>query len=444
MPDNSKWSKKYFYYGLTAFLVIAASIAFFWVLSQWSGMKAAAGVVISALSPIIWGCVIAYLLNTPMKLLEKHMFTRLTEKIFRKSKKISPTVKKRITRIASIIVTIALFLGALCGLIALVFPQVIDSIRSIVINIPNYVDEISDLLTRFLEDKPEFQTYVDNVLNKGADFIEKWVDTNIIQQVDKIIADITGGIFVVLKGFANMIIGIVISIYLLYHKEKFGAQAKKIVCGIFKPKYANAIVSAVEFLDKSCGGFISGKILDSLIIAVICYISMLILKMPYAALIAVIVGVTNIIPFFGPFIGAIPSAFLIVFISPVKCLIFIVYIIVLQQIDGNIIGPKILGNTIGLSGFWIMFAILFFGSLCGFWGMLLGVPVFSVIYAGIKKLVGVCLKKRNMPLSTAEYANMDYIDPETKQIVKNSVQPARAGEKSGGKSETGTDDSEDK
>jgi predicted PurR-regulated permease PerM len=192
------------------------------------------------------------------------------------------------------------------------------------------------------------------------------------------------------------------------------------VCGVFRPKFANAVVSTVEFVDRSCGGFISGKILDSLIIGVICYISMLILQMPYAALIAVIVGVTNIIPFFGPIIGAIPSAFLIVFISPVKCLIFIIYLIVLQQIDGNIIGPRILGRTVGLSGFWIMFAILFFGSLYGFWGMLLGVPVFSVIYAGIKKLISMLLKKRSMPQDTAEYAGMDHIDLETKAIVKKA------------------------
>jgi predicted PurR-regulated permease PerM len=282
------------------------------------------------------------------------------------------------------------------------------------------VDEISSLLTRFLEDKPEYQSYVDSVLNRGAEFIEHWVDTNIIQQVDTIIANITGSIVTVIKGIGNMIIGIVISIYLLYHKETFGAQAKKMVCGVFRPKFANAVVSTVEFVDRSCGGFISGKILDSLIIGVICYISMLILQMPYAALIAVIVGVTNIIPFFGPIIGAIPSAFLIVFISPVKCLIFIIYIIVLQQIDGNIIGPRILGRTVGLSGFWIMFAILFFGSLYGFWGMLLGVPVFSVIYAGIKKLISMLLKKRSMPQDTAEYAGMDHIDLETKAIVKKA------------------------
>jgi len=168
---------------------------------------------------------------------------------------------------------------------------------------------------------------------------------------------------------------------------------------------------------------VSSKILDSLIVGVICYISMLLLRMPYSALIAVVVGVTNVIPMIGPLIGAVPCALILIFISPIKCLIFIAYIIILQQIDGNIIGPKVLGNTTGLSGFWILFALLFFGSLFGFWGMMLGVPFFSLIYTVIKYLVSKKLSARELPVDTEDYEKLDRIDVQTnKMIEKNGEQ----------------------
>jgi predicted PurR-regulated permease PerM len=249
---------------------------------------------------------------------------------------------------------------------------------------------------------------------------------HIIQRADLIIANITGGIYNVVRGVIDVVIGLVVSFYLLYHKETFGAQGKKIIYSLFRPDRANTVLQGVRFVDRTCGGFISGKILDSLIVGVICYISMLILKMPYPALIAVVVGVTNVIPFFGPFIGAVPCALILIFISPLKCLIFIVYIIVLQQIDGNIIGPRILGNTTGLSGFWILFALLFFGSLFGFWGMMLGVPVFSVIYAVVKRLISKKLRKRELPVDTQVYEKLERVDEQTNQAVSRTAEQESA------------------
>ncbi|MBQ8975273.1 MAG: AI-2E family transporter, partial [Oscillospiraceae bacterium] len=219
---------------------------------------------------------------------------------------------------------------------------------------------------------------------------------------------------------------------------------KKIIYGVFKPRRANGIVRGVEFVDHTCGAFIAGKVLDSLIVGIVCYISMLILRMPYGALIAMIVGVTNIIPFFGPFIGAIPCALILIFISPIKCLIFIIYIIVLQQIDGNIIGPRILGNSIGLSGFWILFALLFFGSIFGFWGMLLGVPVFSVIYEGIKRLVRLKLRKKALSDDTEDYKRLEQVDVQTNTMVRRQEQTQyvirRRRRRKGGKGGAGEDE----
>ena len=164
-------------------------------------------------------------------------------------------------------------------------------------------------------------------------------------------------------------------------------------------------------------GFITGKLLDSAIIGAICYIGCLIMNMPYALLVSVIIGVTNVIPFFGPFIGAIPSALLILLVDPWKCLIFIIFIIILQQVDGNIIGPKILGGSIGINGFWVMFSIILFGGLFGFWGMLLGVPVFVVIYTGVTRLVDKRLKKKDLPDDPDLYSDLDHIDPESGTMI---------------------------
>ena len=165
-------------------------------------------------------------------------------------------------------------------------------------------------------------------------------------------------------------------------------------------------------------GFINGKLLDSAIVGLICYIVCAILNMPYALLVSVIVGVTNIIPFFGPFIGAVPSAIIILMVNPMKCLIFIVLIIVLQQVDGNIIGPKILGSSIGINGFWVMFSIILGAGLFGFWGMLLGVPVFVVIYTIINNLIVRKLKSNDLPFNVEEYNDLDHIDPISRQAVK--------------------------
>ena len=207
---------------------------------------------------------------------------------------------------------------------------------------------------------------------------------------------------------------------MLADKEGFLASTKRLSYAIFSVETADRLRQGLNFVDKTFMGFLSGKILDSLIIGIICYIVCSILNMPYTLLVSVIIGVTNIIPFFGPLIGAIPSALIILMVSPSKCLIFVIFIIILQQIDGNIIGPRILGSSTGITGFWVMFAIIVGSGLFGFWGMLLGVPVFVVIYTVIQNLVVKKLKKSDLPWEIADYKEMDYIDPATLQVVKKA------------------------
>ena len=249
----------------------------------------------------------------------------------------------------------------------------------------------------------------------GSVYLEDWLRKNVLQQSD-FIANITTGVYNVVRAIFNVIIGFIVSVYVLMTKEKFIGQAKKIIYAIFRPRYGNVVMEVGRKADEVFGGFFIGKIIDSLIIGCICFVSLAILRMPYVALVSVIVGVTNIIPFFGPYIGAIPSAILIFLVDPMKGIYFIIFIIVLQQVDGNVIGPKILGNTTGLSPFWVIFAILLFGGSFGVIGMLFGVPIFAVLYYIIKRVVEHVLKRRHLPEKTDEYIELDTVDTVSNEV----------------------------
>ena len=253
---------------------------------------------------------------------------------------------------------------------------------------------------------------------KASDSLLDWAKTALLPSMGKVVTSLTTGIYAVLRGILDVLIGFVVACYVLSNMELFLAKAKMVLYSIFPLRSSKRILKAIRFTDTAFMSFISGKVIDSAIIGVICYICCAIMRMPYVVLVSVVVGVTNIIPVFGPFIGAVPTALIILLDSPMKCLIYVIFILVLQQIDGNIIGPKILGSSTGINGFWIMFAILLGGGLFGFIGMLLGVPVFVVIYAGLEKLVNNGLKKRGLQTETAEYMNLDYIDDATLRPVR--------------------------
>ena len=267
----------------------------------------------------------------------------------------------------------------------------------------------------FLKQDSPLAGPLDTFIADASKYLEEWLRKSVLQQSD-FIASITTGVYNVVKSIFNVIIGFIVSVYVLMTKEKFIGQLKKIIYAIFRPRYGNVVMEVVRKADEVFGGFFIGKIIDSLIIGCICFASLAILRMPYVALVSVIVGVTNVIPFFGPYIGAIPSAILIFLVDPMKGIYFIIYIIILQQVDGNVIGPKILGNTTGLSPFWVIFAILLFGGSFGVIGMLFGVPIFAVLYYIIKRVVEHVLRKRQLPEQTKEYIELDTVDTVTNQV----------------------------
>ena len=408
------WDKKYLYWGMTAFCVIACSILFYMALAYLPVIGTALKSLARILSPFIWGLIITYLLAPLYKGLYQGFFLPLTEKLSGNKKKGSPKLAKGLSVLLSIIV----FLAMITALVYLIIPQLYSSVETIVNNSPGYIDKLSEWSKNTLANYPELRDFVIEKFEEINTNLFTWIRDTILPGLGSFVSNITAGVYYFLRAVYNIVIGIIVSAYLLSNMESASARAKRLCYCVFGVEWAEKIRSAIRFTDRTFMGFINGKLLDSAIIGLICYVVCAILKMPYALLVSVIIGVTNIIPFFGPLIGAIPSAFIILLVDPLKALIFVIFIIILQQVDGNIIGPKILGSSIGINGFWVMFSIILGAGLFSFWGMLLGVPVFVVIYTGITILVERKLKKRSLPVDPEDYADLDHIDPVTREPVK--------------------------
>lgn len=422
MRRHFKWDKKYLYWGITAFCVIAGAILFYMALNYLSALGTALKTVLNILSPFIWGLVITYLLAPFMRLLEREAFGPLCRSIHRKNRPESGG--KKLARGLSVFVSEVVMLAALAALVYLIIPQLYSSLETIVVNSNTYATNVSNWLTNLLNDYPEIEKYASQALGTVNTNIFEWIKDTVLPQLGSLVTNVTAGVYYVVIGIYNLAIGIIVSVYIMGNMEGFSANSKRLLYSIFSVETAEKIRAGAAFTDRTFKGFINGKLLDSAIIGLICYVVCAILNMPYALLVSVIVGVTNIIPFFGPFIGAVPSAIIILMVSPLKCLIFIIFIIILQQVDGNIIGPKILGTSIGINGFWVMFSIIFGAGLFGFWGMLLGVPVFVVIYTAVNNRIEHKLKESDLPWETADYQDMDHIDPVTREVVKKTAAPA--------------------
>ena len=397
--------KKTFSWGLTAFFVIAASIILFYFVFHASNISTGFRTILHIAMPIIDGVILAYLLTPLVNGIEKNLLIPLLKK---RKKELTDKTKKRM-RMLSILFTIIIVFLLVYAFFAMVIPQIINSIQNIVLQFPAYIETLENFTTKLLANNPSIRGVVNGLLEKYSMKIPDWINNSLMPQINSIIKSLSLSVISFLKAVWNLILGLIISIYILGSKETFCGQAKKIAFAFFDRKTANSIISDFRFTHRTFSGFISGKILDSLIIGLICFSCISVMKMPYAVLISVIIGVTNVIPFFGPYLGAIPSALLILLIDPIKCLYFVIFILILQQFDGNFLGPKILGESTGLSGFWVIFSITIFGGLFGVFGMIIGVPTFAVFYAFVRKLTNRLLKKRGLPIITDRYMRLDMI-----------------------------------
>ena len=377
--------KQYLKLGITIFASLSATIIFFFLLFRFQEIKAFFGVVVSALQPVVVGIALAYLLRP---------LARRLEEMLRKIK------ISRFARLFSVLLTLILTFCVLGLCCAFILPGLVESVGSLVKDLPGLLEIQLERLSAYLESDDDTAAAVMQMVESVETSLLAWVKTNLFSTVSTVASSVlsVGSVMV------NVVVSIVVTIYLLLDWERYLAQCKKLFYAVSKnPRINHAVSDALRQSNQIFSGFISGKLLDSLIVGIICFICLSIMKMPYAMLISVIVGVTNIIPMFGPFIGAIPSIFLILLVSPSKCIAFLIFIVVLQQVDGNIIGPRILGNSTGLSALYVTVATLLFGKLLGFLGMIIGVPLFATLYYIVKRLAEYSLKKQNMPVDTSEY-----------------------------------------
>ena len=408
---------KYFCWGLTAFLVLISAITFYHFLSNGADVKENVSKITNILMPIMLGMAIAYILSPVLNWLEKKIFYPLCDLLkFKESKR-----RNKIIRGIGILSTVFLFIGIVYLLIYMLVSQIVPSVQNIVMNYDTYVTNITKWINKVMDDNPETSSYLVNTVTKYSNELDGWFKGFLPNTLD-VIKSVSLSVIGFLGSFWDFIIGFIISIYLLATKEVFAGQAKKGLYAFFERESANSIIRNLRFTHNTFIGFLSGKILDSIIIGILCFIGTSILRLPYAALVSVIIGVTNIIPFFGPFLGAIPSTILIFIVDPMhplNCVYFVLFVLFLQQVDGNIIGPKILGSSTGLTGFWVIFAITLFGGLFGVPGMIIGVPLFAVIYAGIRAVFNKKLIKKNLPIESKQYEKLAYIDDEGLHEIEN-------------------------
>lgn len=326
---------KYLGWGITAFGVIACCILFYMLLQHGKSIGDAISSLLGILSPIIWGLVIAYLLWPLTKVFQRKLFEPLLKKLRPKK-----PVRTSLARGLSVALSILVALIIIAALIWLIIPQIYTSVESIVLNYQEYYDTITGWINKFFENNPEVEEVLLSATGDVSDSLLDWAKTALLPSMGKVVTSVTTGIYAVLRAILDVLIGFVVACYVLSNMELFLAKSKMVLYSMFSVKASKRILKAIRFTDTAFMGFISGKVIDSAIIGVICYICCAIMRMPYVVLVSVIVAVTNIIPVFGPFIGAVPTALIILLVSPMKCLIYVIFIIVLQQIDGNIIGPE--------------------------------------------------------------------------------------------------------
>lgn len=417
-----RWDKKYLYWGITVFAVVVASLLFYFGLFHMNSLKSVLRRAYNIVSPLIYGAIIAFTLNTAVRFFENNVVFKIM-----KWRNISITDKKRkATRIICILSTVVLFLLGIYALMAMLLPELFDSIMNLVNDFPKYVSTVEEWFNNFIKNNDDLKVLSADFFTTIEQRMQSWMNTELVPGLNSLLKNFSTGMYGFLVFLKDFLIGIVISIYLLYGKENFVARGKQFMYSRIKIETANNAIRDLQFVNKIFGNYIVGAVIDSTIIGALCYIGMAIIGLPYAILISVIVGVTNVIPFFGPYLGAVPSAFLILIINPWQCLYFLIFILVLQQFDGNVLKPKILGDTTGLSSFLVVASIIIGGGLLGIFGMFVAVPVCAVICTVMRNRMLNRLQKKNLPIKLSYYKNIDHLDIDTRAPIKESVVSSNA------------------
>ncbi len=411
-------NKVYFLAGVTALTVILLSLTFYFLVDKLDQVSDAWHKVTSIVRPFIVGGALAYLLAPGCNGLER-IFMKMTR----------GRGEKRIRGVAigiTLIVTVAI----VTMLVYILVPQVIQSLVTVVNRLPGQINSLRQNIDKLLENEPDLRAWWDRIFNQISSAITKWRETGLMPTVTSLLsgtANYVTGFAITVK---DWLLGLIVTVYLLAARKRFAAQSLLLLRGVCPPRWLDKVEEEIHFIDHMFHGFVLGKLLDSAIIGVLCFLGCLAMGLPMAPLIGVVIGVTNIIPFVGPFIGAVPCALILLLEKPIYSLMFVIFILILQQLDGNVLGPRIIGNTTGMSGFWITFAILFFGGLWGLVGMLVAVPLFAVIYDIIRKMLFHRLKKTGHEELFNQY-EAEYHHPQQAggRRKRRSEQKAREAEK---------------
>ncbi len=399
--------RKYLRWGLTAFLTVCAILVFYDTFYQNGTLQLFFSKLISILAPILYGLAMAYLLAPIVNWFERNILLAV-----RRSKKLRGVRLKKgpaLLRGCSILLTWVIVLVLVYLLMSVLVPQLVDSMTTLIKNLKSYYEKVYTWADTWLVNNPEIGSWANDALKDYYDNAVQFLTDNILPRAKELAGALTGGIWSGIWGLVtfakNLLIGLIVSVYIMAMKEQSLARCCKLLYSVFKTETADLVVRGTRKVDEIFSGFCRGKVLDSAIIGVLCLIGCAILKIPYTPLIAVIVGVTNVIPFFGPFLGAVPSAFLVLLVDPLKCLYFVIFVFLLQQLDGNVIGPKILGDNTGISSFWVIVAILVGGGFGGVLGMFLGVPICACLRCLLIYIMDNRLEKKDMPLEAYKYAD---------------------------------------
>lgn len=383
--------------GVTVFCTVAAILLFYDTLFANRVLLRLGGRLMEALAPVLYGFFMAYLLVPVVNFFESAIFPAWFCQV-KKGRYVNPAA-----RTVSILLTWLLIVFLLYLLASVLLPELLKSIMQLVSNMENYYNTITGWISHLLENNPAFGEWVTARMNEYYNTLVQWLTKEVLPRTQVLVMAVTGGVWTAVNFFMDLLVGVIVSVYALATKERSAAQGRKILYGLFSRKSVQWILRGVHEVDRIFSGFVRGKLLDSLIIGILCFVCCSLLKFPYTPLISVIVGVTNIIPFFGPFLGAIPSTFLILLVSPMQAVYFVAFVLVLQQVDGNIIGPRILGDSTGLSSLWVIIAILVGGSFFGVAGMFFGVPVLACIYSAVSFFVETRLRQKAMAVDPMCY-----------------------------------------
>ena len=397
-----KIQNEYIYWGITALSVIALGILFYFTILRFDNIIKIIGKILYIFRPLLYGIIIAFILTQSF-----NFFNRKFIKLLSKRSKDTIKVKKE-SKIISISISILILLLILFWIFYLLIPKLLISVVGIVEMLPDSIVKVESWLENILKGNPAIENIILTMINDSSKSILSYLSEGILPKMENIVTTVTVGLNGMYEFLRDFTIGIVFSVYLLINKNKYVSEMKKF----------NSLLQGARYSYKIFNGFIKGKLLTSVALGIVCYIAMILFKMPYAALISLIVAITNIIPFFGPIIGWVPGVILLLLINPIQALYFTIIIIVLQQIEGNILSPKIVGDSIGLSGFWVLFSIMIFGGIFGLVGMIIGVPIFAIFYHFASYQLKKYLAKKDLPSETADYEDLKYIDETTKKVVK--------------------------